>query len=164
MSAGGVGKGMTVKKVNPAYLEAVAKRVSTCPYFTLLSMEITDLSLGQSRLEVVVEKKHLQPFGMVHGGVYASVVDAAAFWGVYPQLDDDLGITTVELKLNYLAPTSSGLLIAKGKSIKVGKSICLAEAYVEDKSGRLLAHGTETMMVLKGLKIQGHEELPPKFL
>ena len=90
---------------------------------------------------------------MVHGGVYASVVDAAAFWGVYPQLDEGVGITTVELKLNYLAPTSSGLLVAKGKSIKVGKSICLAEAFVEDKTGKLLAHGTETMMVLKDLKI-----------
>ncbi len=153
-----------MKKVNPAYLEAVAKKVSKSPFFTLLSMEITNLDWGQSRLEVVVERKHLQPFGMVHGGVYASVVDAAAFWGVYPQLDEDLGITTVELKLNYLAPTSSGLLVAKGKSIKVGKSICLAEASVEDETGKLLAHGTETMMVLKDLQIQGHEELPPKFL
>jgi uncharacterized protein (TIGR00369 family) len=127
-------------------------------------MLITNLDWGESRLEMVVEEKHFQPFGMVHGGVYASVVDAAAFWAVYPQIDDDFGITTVELKLNYLAPTSSGSLIAKGKSIKVGKSICLAEAFVEDKTGKLLAHGTETMMVLKDLKMEGHEELPSKFL
>ncbi len=113
---------------------------------------------------MLIEEKHLQPFGMVHGGVYASVVDAAAFWAVYPQIDDDFGITTIELKLNYLAPTSSGILIAKGKTIKVGKSLCLAEASVEDEAGKLLAHGTETMMVLKDLKLQGHEELPPKFL
>jgi acyl-coenzyme A thioesterase PaaI-like protein len=46
----------------------------------------------------------------------------------------------------------------------VGKSICLAEASVEDETGKLLAHGTETMMVLKDLKMQGHGELPPKFL
>jgi uncharacterized protein (TIGR00369 family) len=153
-----------VKRVNPAYLEAVAKKVNGSPFFTLISMLITNLDWGESRLEMVVEEKHFQPFGMVHGGVYASVVDAAAFWAVYPQIDDDFGITTVELKLNYLAPTSSGSLIAKGKSIKAGKSICLAEAFVEDKTGKLLAHGTETMMVLKDLKIQGHAELPPKFL
>ena len=127
-------------------------------------MHITNLDWGASRLEMTVEEKHFQPFGMVHGGVYASVVDAAAFWAIYPQIDNDFGITTVELKLNYLAPISSGSLIAKGKSIKVGKSICLAEASVEDETGKLLAHGTETMMVLKDLKIQGQEELPPKFL
>jgi uncharacterized protein (TIGR00369 family) len=153
-----------LKRVNPAYIEAVSKKVNGSPFFTLISMHITDLDLGKSRLKMVVEEKHFQPFGMVHGGVYASVVDAAAFWAVYPQIDDDFGITTVELKLNYLAPTSSGSLISKGKSIKVGKSICLAEASVEDEKGKLLAHGTETMMVLKDLKIQGHEELPPKFL
>ena len=153
-----------MKRVNPAYLEAVAKKVNGSPFFTLISMHITNLDWGESRLEMVVEEKHFQPFGMVHGGVYASVVDAAAFWAVYPQIDDDFGITTVELKLNYLAPTASGSLIAKGKSIKVGKSICLAEAYVEDETGKLLAHGTETMMVLKDLEIQGHEALPPKFL
>jgi uncharacterized protein (TIGR00369 family) len=153
-----------VKKVNPAYIEAVTRKVNGSPFFTLISMHITNLDWGESRLEMVVEEKHFQPYGMVHGGVYASVVDAAAFWAVYPQVDEDLGITTIELKLNYLAPSSSGSLIAKGKSIKVGKSICLAEAWVEDETGRLLAHGTETMMVLKDLKIQGHEELPPKFL
>jgi uncharacterized protein (TIGR00369 family) len=153
-----------VRKVNPAYIKAVTRKVNGSPFFTLISMHITDLDWGESRLEMVVEEKHFQPYGMVHGGVYASVVDAAAFWAVYPQVDEDLGITTIELKLNYLAPVSSGSLIAKGKSIKVGKSICLAEAWVEDETGKLLAHGTETMMVLKDLKIQGHEELPPKFL
>jgi uncharacterized protein (TIGR00369 family) len=153
-----------VKRLNPAYLEAVTKRVNGSPFFTLISMHITNLDWGESRLEIGVEEKHFQPFGMVHGGVYASVVDAAAFWAVYPQIDNNFGITTVELKLNYLAPISSGSLIAKGKSIKVGKSICLAEASVENETGVLLAHGTETMMVLKDLKIQGHEELPPKFL
>lgn len=153
-----------MKRVNPAYLEAVAKKVSASPFFTLVSMQITHLDLGRSRLEMVIEEKHLQPFGMVHGGVYASVVDAAAFWAVYPQIDEDFGITTVELKLNYLAPMDKGLLIAKGKSIKVGKSLCLAEATVEDETGRLLAHGTETMMVLMDMKIKGHDELPPKFL
>jgi uncharacterized protein (TIGR00369 family) len=153
-----------VKRVNPAYLEAVTKKVNVCPFFKLLSMHITNLDWGESRLEIAVGEKHFQPFGIVHGGVYASVVDAAAFWAIYPQIDDDVGVTTVELKLNYLAPVSSGSLIAKGKSIKVGKSICLAEAYVEDETGKLLSHGTETMMILRDLKMQGHEELPPKFL
>jgi uncharacterized protein (TIGR00369 family) len=153
-----------VKRINPAYVEAVAKKVNGSPFFTLLSMHITNLDWGESRLEIAVEEKHLQPFGMVHGGVYASVMDAAAFWAVQPQIGDDFGVTTVELKLNYLAPTSSGSLIAKGKSIKVGQSICLAEASVENETGKLLAHGTETMMVLKDLKMQGHAKLPPKFL
>jgi acyl-coenzyme A thioesterase PaaI-like protein len=67
-------------------------------------------------------------------------------------------------RLNYLAPVSGGHLIATGKSIRVGKTICLGEASVEDDKGNLVAHGTSTMMVLDSVKIQGQSEFPPKFL
>ena len=152
-----------MKRLNPEYLEAVTDRVNACPYFTLLSMEVKDLGWGESLLEVVVQEKHLQPFGMVHGGVYSSLVDAAAFWAVYPQIDEDVGLTTVEMKLNYLAPALNGYMIARGKGIKVGKTLCLGEASIEDENGKLLVYGTETMMIIKDMKLQ-NSELPPKFL
>lgn len=152
-----------MKKLNPAYVESIIKIVNECPYFSLLSMEVKSVGLGESHLTVAVNKKHLQPFHQVHGGVYASLIDAAAFWAVYPQLEERVGLTTVELKINYLAPLSQGWLIAKGRSIKVGKKLCLGEASIEDETGRLLAHGTETMMVLKDLKFQNHPSLPTKF-
>ena len=153
-----------IKKLNPDHMEAVKKAANTCPYFTLLSMKIRSLSLGESHLEVEVQEKHLQPYGMVHGGVCASLVDAAAFWAVYPHTAEDIGLTTVEIKLNYLAPVSGGHLIARGKSIRVGKTICLGEASVEDDKGDLVAHGTSTMMVLDSVKIHGQSKFPPKFL
>jgi len=154
----------TMKRINPAYLEAVAKTINTSPYFTLISMEIKSLDWGRCRLEAAVQEKHLQPFGNVHGGVYSSLVDAAAFWAVYPQIDEDMGMTTIDIKLNYLAPVSEGYLIAKGKSIKVGKSLCLGETVIEDETGKLVTHGTSTMMILKDLPIKGSTEFPPKFL
>lgn len=151
-----------MKKLNPEYVKAVAQEVGKCPYFTLLSMGVRDLAWGRSHLEVAIGQKHLQPFGKVHGGVYASLIDAAAFWAVYPQIEGDVGMTTVEMKLNYLAPASEGVFIGKGKSIKVGSTLCLGEASVEDRAGNLLAHGTATMMIIKDLKIDS--PLPPKFL
>jgi len=153
-----------IRKLNPAHVAAVIKAVNTCPYFTLLSMEIRSVDWGESHLEVAVQEKHLQPYGMVHGGVCASLVDAAAFWAVYSQMSEDIGLTTVEIKLNYLAPVSEGRLIGRGKSIKVGKTICLSEASIEDDKGNLVAHGTSTMMVLDSLKIQGQSHFLPKFL
>jgi uncharacterized protein (TIGR00369 family) len=151
-----------IRKLNPAHVASVIRAVNTCPYFTLLSMEIRSFDWGESHMEVRVQEKHLQPYGMVHGGVCASLVDAAAFWAVYPQTAEDIGLTTVEIKLNYLAPVSGGHLVARGK--RVGKTICLGEASVEDDKGNLVAHGTSTMMVLDSLKIQGQSHFPPKFL
>ena len=114
-----------MKKLNPEYLDAVMKTVNHCPYFSLIAMDIKELEWGRCRLEVAVQEKHMQPFGQVHGGVYASLVDATAFWAVFPQLKEGLGMTTVELKLNYLEPASGGILIARGRSLRVGKTLCL---------------------------------------
>jgi uncharacterized protein (TIGR00369 family) len=153
-----------IKKLNPDHVAAVVRTANTCPFFTLLSMEIRSLGPGESHLEVGVQEKHFQPYGMVHGGVCASLVDASAFWAVYPLMAEDIGLTTVELKLNYLAPVSEGRLICKGKSIKAGNTICLAEASVEDDKGNLVAHGTSTMMIIPSLKLHGQSQFPPKFL
>jgi uncharacterized protein (TIGR00369 family) len=108
-----------VRQLNPEHVRALSGLVSNSPYFSLLSMEVLDLSMGGAHLKIVVHEKHLQPFGMVHGGVYASLIDAAAFWACYCQLEEGLSLTTVEMKLNYLAPTDKGILIGKGRSIKM---------------------------------------------
>jgi uncharacterized protein (TIGR00369 family) len=155
-----------MKKLNPEYIERFKPFVNHSPYFKLLSMKIVDVGLGFSLLEVNLAEKHLQPFGFVHGGVYASIIDAAAFWALFCGIEDpNAGATTVDLKLNYLAPTASGKLIAKGRQIKLGKTLGYAEATVTDENSRLLAHGTSTLMILPGPGngLAMDWPLPPKF-
>jgi uncharacterized protein (TIGR00369 family) len=154
-----------MKKINPEYVEAVKKGVNASPYFSLLSMKILDFGDGKSHLEIETARdKHLQPFGAVHGGVFASIIDAAAFWSVYPEADEDVGMTTVDLKVNYLAPSFGSKLVARGRCIKLGKTLGLAEAEVTDGTGKMLAHGTSTLIVLPGIALVHHDELPSKFI
>jgi uncharacterized protein (TIGR00369 family) len=153
---------MTESRLNPKYTEAISMLVNRSPYFSLLSMEIKDLEWGTSVLEVALEEKHLQPFGYVHGGVIASVMDAATFWAVFPRVQDGMGLTTVEIKVNYLAPVQKGKLVVKGRCIKIGRTLALGEAYINSAEGNLLAHGTATMMIVPDLKVEGQESLPPK--
>jgi len=82
---------------------------------------------GHALMEADMEEKHLQAFGYVHGGVFASIVDTAAFWAVFCKLDENVGITSVDLKLNYLAPVQKGKLIARGRCIKLGKTLGLGK-------------------------------------
>ncbi len=123
---------MPEMQLNPRYAEAVAALINRSPYFSLLSMEIKDLQWGASLLEIQLGEKHLQPFGFVHGGAIASVMDAAAFWAVFPQVEKGVGMTTVEMKLNYLAPAQKGKLVAQGRCIKMGRTLALGEAYVRN--------------------------------
>jgi len=127
-------------------------------------MKIKELDWGTSVLEVELEEKHLQPFGYVHGGAIASVMDAATFWAVFPQVRDGMGLTTVEIKVNFLAPVREGRLVVKGRCIKIGKTLALGDATIYDAKGNLLAHGTATMMIVPDLKVEGQDKLPPKHI
>ena len=154
-----------MKKPNPEHIKRMNEIVNVCPYFDLLSMKLVDVGIGYSSLEIELAHKHLQPFGVVHGGVFASIIDAAAFWSVYYGIEvPDVGITTVDLKLNYLAPAVSGKLIARGRQIKVGRTLGYAEASVADQQGKVLAHGTSTLIILPGKAIETDPPLPPKFI
>jgi uncharacterized protein (TIGR00369 family) len=156
---------MSMKTINPDYIKRICETVNASPYFELLSMKLVDAGIGYSSVEIDLSQKHLQPFGMVHGGVFSSIIDAAAFWAVYPAIEDPTtGMTTVDLKLNYLAPAASGKLIATGRQIKLGRTLGYAEAKVVDHNQKILAHGTSTVIILPGKALEVDPPLPPKFI
>ena len=153
-----------MRRLNPDWTAAMRGAVNTCPYFELQSMELTKLSPGSARLEIELQPKHMQPFGIVHGGVFAGLIDAAGFWAAYTRADEDSGLSTVEMKLNFLSPSEArGRLMGQGRCIKLGRTLGLAEARIEDQDGRLMAHGVVTLMVLPRLKVSGGADFPPKF-
>lgn len=153
-----------MKQLNPEWIAAVRDTVDGCPYFQLQTMRLIELGWGTSRVEIDLAEKHLQPFRIVHGGVLSTLVDAASFWAIYTQAEEGVGMTTVDINMNFLAPVEGrGKAIGLGRSIRLGRTIGLTEARIEDESGRLLAHGTTTVMVLPQLKL-GPDELPPKFI
>jgi uncharacterized protein (TIGR00369 family) len=149
-------------KLNPDYVEEIKRVVNDSPYFSLISMEVRDLEPGYTRLEVIIGEKHFHPFGMVHGGVFASLVDAAAYWALYTEVEEGKWMTTVEMKLNFLAPARAGKLVAEGRRIKLGRTLGLGEARVEDGEGKLLAYGIGTFMIVPEQDLPG--SVPPKFL
>jgi len=152
-----------MKKLNPVYVDAFIDYVNACPFFQLLSIRLDGMRYGKSYLDLEIAAKHMQPFGIIHGGVCASLVEAAVFWAVHSQISDDVSLTTVEVKLNYLAAVSTGNLRVSGDCLKVGKTLCLGQAHITDAKGRDVAHGTATMMLLHD-KPQVLPDLPEKFI
>ena len=104
---------------------------------------------------VVVTDRVCQPFGIVHGGVIATLLDTATFWAGFYVLPEDAGLVNVDLKLNYLKAVAGGRLVATGKCLRAGRQLSYTEASVTDEKGELVAHGTSTLMALpgKGLKL-----------
>ena len=134
-------------------------------------MTVKEIGIGYSNVELKVGTEHLNPFGGIHGGAYASLIDTAAYWATYCETEESVGLISIDLKIDYLAPINDGVIISKGRSIKIGKSMCLAEATATDEEGKWLSHGTSKMMVTKGLQtiedaftFTGSKALPPKFI
>ena len=157
--------------INPQHINSLMDMINHSPYFKLLGMSVTEMDIGYSKVVIDLEKGHQNHFGVIHGGVYASLIDAATYLSVYCQLDENVGLTTVDLSVNNLYPISKGKLIVEGKSIKIGRTICLAEAYIKDTNNKLIAHGTSKVMVLSdkqsvnhAVKAMGYDKLPEKFL
>jgi len=157
--------------LNQDHVQAVIKAINQGPFFNHLSMTVKEMGIGYSIVEMNVGNEHLNPFGGIHGGAYASAIDTAAYWAAYCELEEKVGLISIDLKIDYLAPISEGLMIAKGRSIKIGKSMCLAEATATNKEGKWLAHGTSKMMVTEELQtiedafnFTGSKTLPPKFI
>ena len=157
--------------INPEHIKRIIEMINRGPYFILLSMEVKELSVGYSRVEINLENKHLNPFGGIHGGVYSSLIDTAAYWAVYCEVAEDAGYISLDVQVDNLAAVKGGSLVVEGKRIKVGRSICKAEAVIKDNSGKYLAHGTSKQMVTPGLQTinqaalaMGFKTLPPKFI
>ena len=147
--------------INPDYVNAVMQTVNHSPFPSHIAFRMVSMDFDSARIELDVLPQHMQPFGIVHGGVLATLIDTATFWAGFMRLPEDYGLVNVDLKLNYLKAVVSGRLVAEGRCLRAGRSISYTEAAVRDTSGELVAHGTSTLMGLpgKGLKIPH-----PKFL
>src|SRR5512139_1970678 len=142
-------------KLNPLHVEAVIEVINKGPFFRHLSMAVKELGIGYAVVELNISNEHLNPFGGLHGGVYASAIDTAAYWSVYCEVDEDAGLISIDLKVDYLATINTGKLITMGRSMKIGRTMCLAEATILDSDDKWLAHGSSKLMVTKDLQAMG---------
>jgi uncharacterized protein (TIGR00369 family) len=89
---------------------------------------------------------HLEhALGDIHGGVLATLVDAAAWCAAAVHYES--WITTVDLQVRLLEPARAEDLVATGKVVRIGNRIAVADADVRTVTGRLVATGGATFSV-----------------
>ena len=72
-----------MSELNPKHVEAVMTMINQGYYFKHLSMFVKDIGMGYSLVEVDIGDEHLNPFGGLHGGVYASGQSTPLLIGQY---------------------------------------------------------------------------------
>jgi uncharacterized protein (TIGR00369 family) len=115
-----------------------------------LSFRLTEIGDGFAVFEGDPGPHLLNPLGIVHGGWALTLIDSATGCAAHTLVPAGSSYTTIETKANFSRPITqdTGPVRAEGRVVSRGRRIMSCEARVVDAKGRLLAHGTSTLMVL----------------
>ena len=116
-----------------------------------LGYDIVEAETGRVVITLVPNEFHLNPWGTVHGGLTATLLDSCMGLAVQSTLEKGFGSTTLEFKISLVRAitTETGEIKAEGKVLNGGRRIGTAEGRVTDHKGRLLAHGTTTCLIFE---------------
>ena len=92
-----------------------------------------------------IREMHLNINRIVHGGVYATILDTAMGGAVVTTLGDGETTATTSLYVEFLRSTGLGTkIVARGDILRRGRHLAFVRGELSDSDGRLLsqAHGT----------------------
>lgn len=109
-----------------------------------LGLRFVSLDETGAAFELSLSKRHLNAENRLHGGVIASMLDAACGLPVRVIADDaDLvRAVTLTLSVNYIAAPKGPLVRASGRITGGGRRVLFAEGELRDHDGSLVATGT----------------------
>lgn len=122
-----------------AMLKARANTEGT--YAVTGGMRLAELGDGWARGELQLEERHRNPMGIVHGGVYCTMMDQVA--GTAACTRGSI-CRTVNCEVRFLAPAQGGHLTSRAEAVRMGRSIAVIRAWVEDTEGTVCAEGIYT--------------------
>jgi uncharacterized protein (TIGR00369 family) len=135
-----------------AFLQGLIDGVHPPPPFSRATLiYLTSVAEGRAVFTGVPSEAFLNPIGTVHGGWSSALLDSAMACAVHATLKAGQGYITVEMKINFVRPVlpSSGELTCEGRLIHRGGTLATSEGKLLDAAGKLLAHGTETCMIIE---------------
>jgi 1,4-dihydroxy-2-naphthoyl-CoA hydrolase len=117
--------------------------LSEAPFDKELGLVFTEISPDRTRAHLDVAPKLLQPMGIVHGGVYCSIVESLASVAAYTWIAANGGGSVVGVNNNtdFLRAISSGMVYATATPIHRGRRQQLWQVIIVDSNDRLVARG-----------------------
>lgn len=119
---------------------------SRSPAGNWLEFTLVHIDKGAATLSIIVRPEMTNPYGNIHGGMMALIIDESMGWAV-ASLGSGNHFTSMSLNIDFLYAISAGeTLRAEAKVIREGKRITHVDCYVYDTRGRVLAHGTSNLI------------------
>jgi uncharacterized protein (TIGR00369 family) len=118
-----------------------------------LGAEIESVKPGTVTLTCPFAEGLTQQHGLLHGGVLASLADAACGYAALSMMPAEREVLTVEFKVNFLTPAKTERLVAIGQVLHSGRTLTVCEGTVFDETRtRVIARMMTTMMSVESPK------------
>jgi uncharacterized protein (TIGR00369 family) len=134
------------------YMRAiVAGELPPPPIAVTMRMRPVEIEEGRCLFAGEPGEEHYNPIGVVHGGYAATLLDSALGCAVHTTLPAGVGYTSLGLEAKFVRPLTrdTGRVLCEANVVYRGRRQATAEADLKAAaSGKLLAHGVATCMVL----------------
>jgi uncharacterized protein (TIGR00369 family) len=127
---------MSELRLEPGSLEASGAFVRAA------GLELDEVSGTRVTGHIDLSEDHHTPWGIVHGGVYATAIESAASIGASTAIRER-GMVAVGLTntTHFLRSVAAGRALVEAEALHQGRSQQLWRVDVRDDRDRLLAHG-----------------------
>lgn len=124
---------------------------------TTMGIRCVSATVGEVVLTLDVGPQHQQPYGIVHGGVHAGIIETACSIGAAlvagPRGQSVVGL---ENSTSFLRAVREGTVRATARPVQAGRRAQVWQCDVHDADGRLVATGRVRLLCLdEGAQLAG---------
>ena len=144
-------KNKNYKISNPDFEGNLKKALEKQYFMKLIGFEITKIEAGYIEGELLIEEKHLQQHGFLHGGLMATCLDIVMGFAAFTLLPKGKGVVTADMNVFYYNPGVGSKLIAKGWVDKPGSRLHFCEgeiSVINDTGSEILTNKAKAIMCL----------------
>jgi 1,4-dihydroxy-2-naphthoyl-CoA hydrolase len=118
--------------------EKAVSRIPTVGFDALYGLELTEVSPESATARVAVRDDLRQPYGLVHGGVYAAIAESMASIATYMSvMEDGMAAMGLSNQTSFLRPITEGHINARATRRHAGATTWVWEVEMFDDQGRL---------------------------
>lgn len=128
---------------------------SAGPFEKSIGLIVTSATLD--RVSGIVDLdplRHTQPWGIIHGGVYCTIIESLASIGAAINVMPEKTSAGIENQASFLRSISSGRVTGVAVPVQRGRQMHLWEVEIRDEEARMVAHG-RVRLVIRDLQPAG---------
>jgi 1,4-dihydroxy-2-naphthoyl-CoA hydrolase len=114
-----------------------------------LGMRVTEIGEDFVRGTMPVDKRTIQPFGLLHGGASVALAESLGSLGANLVLEAGKEMAVgLDINANHVRTATSGLVIGTARPLHLGRSTQVWEIRIEDEQQELICISRLTMAVI----------------